>query len=472
MRLRAAAAGAAALGLFLAAAGAASSARAVVVPDNPVRAAGTAAAASPVVHWSYRRTTAGAKGVGSASGAYRRDGTGTARTKLEGAGRDSFAYETVFRAEDKHLVVYARGRAPGLPATSAGKWARIDITRITAAQPGTDLSLIYGTPPFINAEIDLLAYANPAGTPVVERSGGEQLKRYSVVIDPAGEAKKAGASAEALESLRANLLSQWGTPTLKATVWLDAKGRLRRISEGQTKVLQGGVVRITTTMDFTGWGEPVRPVFPAAAQVQEATDAVLRGLGGADRSIAVLAQLRAVSLTGAQVGRGYTLGDRPDGLGVIGLVTLDPCGRKAATESLRLARLQVDYGLPGKQGVLSNEIVAYKPGGAAKALAEEKRFATACSAPTATGGTRTEKELRIPGLPAGAFATLLELKEKQGTVRVVGIFQVRGDVLSGVYARVQTTVADATALAVAAARQSAGNLQRAGAALQRAAQQG
>ena len=47
-----------------------------------------------------------------------------------------------------------------------------------------------------------------------------------------------------------------------------------------------------------------------------------------------------------------------------GEVTLDFCGGKYPSESLRTARYQVEYDKRGDTFSASNEVVAYKPGGA------------------------------------------------------------------------------------------------------------
>src|SRR5262249_34665074 len=88
----------------------------------------------------------------------------------------------------------------------------------------------------------------------------------------------------------------------------------------------------------------------------------------------------------AQVGPGYVLVRRTDGVGVKGTVTLDICGRSGYfSEALRVARIQVDYrksGVdylmhPGTLG-LSNEVVRYQPGGAQEAIQEVRRHAVTC----------------------------------------------------------------------------------------------
>src|ERR1700693_246739 len=80
----------------------------------------------------------------------------------------------------------------------------------------------------------------------------------------------------------------------------------------------------------------------------------------------------------AQVGKGYARFERRDGVGVT-TPTLNLCGRTGyPSEKLRTARLQVDYLKRGVTIGLSNEVVAYKWGGATLAWREGRRHALLC----------------------------------------------------------------------------------------------
>src|SRR5207244_6861793 len=100
--------------------------------------------------------------------------------------------------------------------------------------------------------------------------------------------------------------------------------------------------------------------------------------------------LRALVLRASQVGPGYALKERTDGQGVRGLVTLDMCGYDFRSESLRAARLQVDYEAPRKPHV-SNEVVRYRPGGVTQAFREIMQAWRTCP--------RGPVESRIQGVP-------------------------------------------------------------------------
>ena len=108
---------------------------------------------------------------------------------------------------------------------------------------------------------------------------------------------------------------------------------------------------------------------------------IASGALAADVKVAETPNLAKLLLTPSQVGPGYRLVQRPDGHGVKGIVTLDMCGYRFASEKLRTNRLQVNYVHPGTSVTLSNEIVTYQPGGATQALEEVAYAASHC--PTA-----------------------------------------------------------------------------------------
>ena len=182
-------------------------------------------------------------------------------------------------------------------------------------------------------------------------------------------------------------------------------------------------------------------------------------------------------LTPKQVGSGYHLRIPANGKGVKGAATLDMCGFNFPSEKLRLTRLQVDY-VPGGKGAVtvSNEVVDYQPGGASAALAEVTYAAIHCPATPIQG--------KLKGVPSGivfhitpidlatlpartvAFRVNVSATDKHkhtSQVVVVVVYQVHGDVLSGVYGTGGTLAADKR-LALHAAAQSSKNLDRLGSA--------
>src|SRR5438552_1471956 len=90
----------------------------------------------------------------------------------------------------------------------------------------------------------------------------------------------------------------------------------------------------------------------------------------ASAAAATTPKIARAILVPAQVGKGYVLVTRNDGFGLKARI-LDLCGTKNyPSEKLRVTRLQVHYLKLGSKLGLSNEVVTYKPGGAAQAMRE------------------------------------------------------------------------------------------------------
>jgi hypothetical protein len=182
--------------------------------------------------------------------------------------------------------------------------------------------------------------------------------------------------------------------------------------------------------------------------------------------------LTKVLLTPAQVGKGYLAYQRQDTFGVKAAPTLDLCGRKGyPSEQKRVDRLQVNY-LKVKESIgLSNEVVRYKSGGAKQALKEVLQHARTCpSTAIATGEPGVGKlrftitPLRDTKLVKGAVAVKVRAVGKLTNGKKVdqtsyAVYQVVGDVLSGVYSFGPNTGAQ-QAFALHAAEQSAKVLKR------------
>jgi hypothetical protein len=176
--------------------------------------------------------------------------------------------------------------------------------------------------------------------------------------------------------------------------------------------------------------------------------------------------LDTVVLRPAQVGSGYAIasGSRDRNLNA---PTIDLCFRAFASEAHRIDRLQLGYVRRGNEDT-SNEVVRYRKGGAQQAL-RELRSATCNRVKRESNGgveiaTMTVRRVSPKGAPAGSVALTVETELISGGVRTaitgVGVYQVRGNVLSGVY-----TYGDESfpvARAVKLAKLSAANLKRAG----------
>jgi hypothetical protein len=172
----------------------------------------------------------------------------------------------------------------------------------------------------------------------------------------------------------------------------------------------------------------------------------------------------------SQVGTGYVLLHRKDGRGVKNTVTLDLCGRSGyRSERLRTTRLQVNY-LKQKSGIgLSNEVVVYRPGGAAEAMREVIGHANRCPStpikadPTLPPLRFTITRIKDSRLLKGYLAVKVRVRGTvQGTFfdqTSYAVYQRLGDVLSGTYSFGPDTQAQLR-FALHAAEQSAQNLRR------------
>jgi hypothetical protein len=174
-----------------------------------------------------------------------------------------------------------------------------------------------------------------------------------------------------------------------------------------------------------------------------------------------------------QVGKGYMLGQRADGNGVKGTVTLDLCGRTGyRSEAMRATRLQVDYLKSATAPGLSNEVVTYKPGGAELAMREVIRHALNCpSKPIVTDPSLpplrfTITRIKVPKLLEGYLAVRVRVtgtvKGKKIDQTSYAAYQRRGNVLSGVYSFGENTPQQLSFFRHAA-QESAQNLRRGGA---------
>ncbi len=183
--------------------------------------------------------------------------------------------------------------------------------------------------------------------------------------------------------------------------------------------------------------------------------------------------VKKLLLLPAQVGKGYSVYERKDGFGVNGTVTLDLCGRSGYTsEKQRTARIQVNYLKTLKEPGLSNEVVTYKPGGAALAMREVLQHAQNCpTTPIKTGEpglpplrftiTRVEDSKLLKGYLAVRVRVRGTVNGKKVDQISYAAYQRHGNVLSGVYSFGPNT-AQQREFFLHAAEESAKNLRRGG----------
>jgi hypothetical protein len=182
--------------------------------------------------------------------------------------------------------------------------------------------------------------------------------------------------------------------------------------------------------------------------------------------------LRQVVLRPAQVGPGYALKVFKGGDEVKGQVTLDLCGFRFPSESRRTGRFQVAYVRRGSDLAASNEVVSYRVGGAALAMREVEAAVRSCP-PYEVGSTvRGVPPLRyqftrlstagkgfLPGAIALQMTASGTVNGKKLTETSFGVYQMRSNILSGIYVY-GGSVEKRRAMAFAAAAASARNLKQ------------
>jgi len=256
----------------------------------------------------------------------------------------------------------------------------------------------------------------------------------------------------------------------RVEVAAGADGYIHAVSSLLTVPFPGGVtLKVSIAATFDNFDHrSARIVAPPGSQVMTLVsfDRLVKLTATADES----ALLDMVVLEPSQLGAGYTLSQIPGGQLVQGETTLDFCNLTYPSESLRTARLQVVYEATNGEVNASNEVVTYKPGGAQKALQEVVRAATACpngrvkNPPTGvTDLIRHTQVVRDPRLLPGSVAIVETdtgtVNGKRVTVQSMDVYQVRGNVLSGVYGNGRSAAA-VRAVTLRAAEQSAANLKR------------
>lgn len=294
---------------------------------------------------------------------------------------------------------------------------------------------------------------------------GVALTRYRGMID-----LKRAAQLPQLQQLLAHLPSAsalvlQGKELMEIAVGAD--GYVHRIRATlRVPMRSGGAVAVDLDTSFADFGRSVGAIVPPPASEVMTLDRFYQVLGLPSPGDTAL--LRKVALAPAQVGRGYALTQIPGGQLVQGERTLDYCGTNYPSESLRAARLQVAYTKAGASFKVSNEVVTYRPGGAAQALREVTRAAATCAnGPVRnppSGVTRLVRNTHrvtgrglLPGAVAVVDVETGTVKGKRVTIRMTAVYQVRGNVLDAVYGTGPSTAAvQAATLRVAA--QAAVNL--------------
>jgi hypothetical protein len=332
-----------------------------------------------------------------------------------------------------------------------------------------DMNSSLGVDPSTLAPLGVPELREMAGVKVVGSGTdhGVKLTRYrgTLTLGQAAQSPEVQQLLAHLPSAEAAILG--GNEQVEFSAGTD--GYIHALSSSLTLPFQGGVslhLAIEATFEDFGRTSAHIPAPPAADVMTLARFDQLAGVAPAADDAALL---ETVVLKPSQVGAGYTLSQIPGGQLVQGETTLDFCGLTYPSESLRSARLQVIYDAKGTNFSASNEVVTYQPGGAQKALQEVVHAAAACPngrvkdpPQGVTDMVRHTHVITDRRLLSGAVVIVETdtgtVKGKQVTVQSVDVYQVRGNVLSGVYGS-GTEAATVRALTLHAAEQSAENLE-------------
>jgi hypothetical protein len=154
-------------------------------------------------------------------------------------------------------------------------------------------------------------------------------------------------------------------------------------------------------------------------------------------------EVTSVVLRPSQIGAGYKVRHPAGWNRVANQVTLDLCGYTFMSERQRVARRQPWFVHGAVQ--VSNEVVAYRAGGAAEALRELRAATAGCpkgfvpSSVQGVGALRNQL-IALPkrALPPHALGFVDYVTDelpsgRQASIVELFVYQVRGNVLSGVY---------------------------------------
>ena len=298
--------------------------------------------------------------------------------------------------------------------------------------------------------------------------GGIAMTRYAGTID-LHKVAQSGPMQQLLSHLPSAAAAVLNR-TARIELWVGSDGYLHRSITTLSLPVKGEKpLQLTIDAALSNFDKATAPIVaPAAADVMTlAQFGQLTGSATAPKP-ADTALLQKVVLKPAQLGAGYKLSQMPGGHEVQNEVTLDFCDATYPSEGLRTARLQVLYDAAGNPFHASNEVVTYQPGGAKQALAEVIHEAAVCPNGTVknppAGVTNLVRHTHVVAdskLLPGSIAILETdsgvVKGKSMNSTTMAVYQIRGNVLSGVYG-FGTSAASVQADTLRAAEQSAANL--------------
>jgi hypothetical protein len=144
--------------------------------------------------------------------------------------------------------------------------------------------------------------------------------------------------------------------------------------------------------------------------------------------------------------------------------TLDECNLRFPSEKLRTARDRVTFQRGQADPTIVNEVVTYKPGGAAEALRDARAARARCpKGPVTSGGASVATTISVlhlkgallPGFVALEIHVTGKVNGKAASLDGTALYQARGNVLSGVYAYAGDSPAQRISIMLHTAEESA-----------------
>jgi hypothetical protein len=164
-----------------------------------------------------------------------------------------------------------------LAGGSAKPWTKVDASRILGGLGGSSMSS--GTDP-----TQALAYLSGVSDDVrkvgTETVRGVDTTHYTATLDLRKALDKRPSSLQGDDQYKKLLdqtISQLGTSTFPADVWIDGQGRLARISYALTLPAAGRKVAVSYSMELYDFGVPVDVQAPPADQVGDVGSSLLSG---------------------------------------------------------------------------------------------------------------------------------------------------------------------------------------------------
>ncbi len=235
-------------------------------------AAGTAAAANPIVGAVERTSTArssivdmqvstsvkGQTVVLTGSGAVR---GGDVKMSVHTTGAGSVTIDLVMRKEGGTYVMYMRSSALQAQLPGGKSWLRLDLTK-ASQQLGVDFAGLLDSSKSLDPLERGVVSTRRIGRETV---AGKPTTHYRAVVDVQRAAKALPAYAKQIAAVERATGVQLGRTTQE--VWVGTDGRVRRLRSSTPTVVQGVRATSTQTLTYRAYDVPVSITAPPRSQV-------------------------------------------------------------------------------------------------------------------------------------------------------------------------------------------------------------